>query len=411
MVRAAVEGPEGPVRHSMYCFATDVLDEGAPAVLAHLQDRLGVQGVTVATKYHSVADVYPHNPHRRVAVLPPGAYYRTATAGDAGAPVRTVPSPLAAGRDVLAEVCAEAAERGMEVSAWLAVLHHDEVAQGSAGVQENCLGDELAGTLCPSHPEVRQFARALVSEVAGYPLAGVRLESAHFHGAAHGHHHERLLEEYGPGGHLLLGLCFCQWCLSRAQEAGVDAARVAAAARAALDDLLSGRTDGLTVDDVAELAGGAMAAYFGARAATVTSLVAELVEVGARGGADVSFLDQAIASQAYATGRRAGDPRLPDLQFGTDLPALARTGATVEVTGYLQGAAELGEVLAAHAGAGAGGGRRAVVLRPGGPDCAGARELRDKVSVAVAAGVSEVNFYAYGLYRWPTLDRVREALG
>jgi hypothetical protein len=42
------------VRHSVYCLATDVLDEGAGAVLDNIAQRARVRSLTVAAKYHAV---------------------------------------------------------------------------------------------------------------------------------------------------------------------------------------------------------------------------------------------------------------------------------------------------------------------------------------------------------------------
>jgi hypothetical protein len=48
-----------------------------------------------------------------------------------------------------------------------------------------------------------------------------------------------------------------------------------------------------------------------------------------------------------------------------------------------------------------------VVLRPGQPDTVSAADLAGKVRVAAAQGV---DFYNYGMYPWPVLDRIRLAL-
>jgi hypothetical protein len=51
-----------------------------------------------------------------------------------------------------------------------------------------------------------------------------------------------------------------------------------------------------------------------------------------------------------------------------------------------------------------------VVLRPGPPDTLTPATLRRKAAAAQAHNCTELNFYAYGLYRLQALDRIRHAL-
>jgi hypothetical protein len=407
------------VRCSFYCFGTDVLGEGAGTVLDNVARRAGVGNVTMAVKYHAVSDVYPHNPRHRALTSPPGAFYRTDSRryddGSSDGGLRPTLHPLAAGRDVLGELCEAAAAREMGVDAWAVLLHHDEASAGP-DLQVNCFGEEMAGAVCPSGPRARRFAEVVVEELCGYPITTLRLESAHFHGFGHGHHHQRLLEDYGAAAELVLGLCFCQWCLAVAAELGADGAAVAAASRRSLGEIFDGRPGPPRLDaaSVADLAGPEAAAYLKARETAVAALVAPLVDVARRRGKALTFVDPTIASASYAGGTLAGG--LADLgtapwQFGIDPSAVAATGAVLEATGYLKDPAVLQEALAAYGRlTAAAGARFAVVLRPGPPDCSSGTGLAANVAAAVAAGASEVNFYNYGLYRWSALDRTASAL-
>jgi hypothetical protein len=402
------------VRHSVYCFATDVLDEGPERVLDNVAQRARVRSVTVAAKYHAVSDVYPHNPVQRVATLPPGVFYHPAMARYSGEALKPSTSPVAQGRDVLQELLDAAGPRQMGVAAWVVMFHHDEAPPGTPALQVNCFGDEIAGTLCPSHPEAQRFAELLVDEISSYPVETVRLESLHFHGINHGHHHERLLEPYGAVALLALGLCFCRWCVQRAEGEGVDACRLTAHARRSLEQVFLG-AGGQPLDEgsLVELCGDDALGYLTARQHTVTELAARLVDVVVGNGARLSFIDPTIASLAYASGSLTGDPRVAAWQFGIDLTAVREAGADVEVTGYLRSPLELEQVLSSYRRpqrAGAREGNLAVVLRPGPPDCDNVEELRSKLAVAASAGSAEVNFYNYGLYRADALDRIGSAL-
>ena len=58
---------------SIFCFATDLADEGVETVLDNVEHRGGLGGVTVAAAYHEGRDVFPHNPVRKVRFLESGA--------------------------------------------------------------------------------------------------------------------------------------------------------------------------------------------------------------------------------------------------------------------------------------------------------------------------------------------------
>ena len=50
----------------MLAFATDLHDEGLDAVLGNVQERAGVDGLTLAVAYHDARDLFPHNPLHKV---------------------------------------------------------------------------------------------------------------------------------------------------------------------------------------------------------------------------------------------------------------------------------------------------------------------------------------------------------
>jgi hypothetical protein len=383
-------------------------------VLDNIAERAGVRSVTVAAKYHAVSDIYPHNPLRRVATLPPGVFYQPDMARYSSEAIKPSASPVTEGRDVLEELLAAAGPREMGVAAWAVMFHHDEAHPGTPALQVNCFGDEIAGTLCPSHPDAQRFAELLVDEISSFPVETVRLESLHFHGINHGHHHERLMEPYGGSALFALGLCFCRWCIERAEGEGVDARRLAAHARRSLQQVFDGAT-GQPLDEASlvVVCGDGALEYLSARQHTVTELAARLVDVVVGNGARLSFIDPTVASLAYASGSLNGDAKVAAWQFGIDPNALREAGADVEVTGYLRSPLELGQVLSAYRhpeSAATGGGELAVVLRPGPPDCDNAGELRSKLAVAASVGSAEVTFYNYGLYRAGALDRIGSAL-
>ena len=212
----------------MLTFATDLHDEGLDAVLGNVQERAGVDGVTMAVAYHDARDLFPHNPVHKVRYLEGGAvFFRPDGLATRGLLLQPRVAELARTSDPLGDLCAAAGERGMDVNAWAVFLHSDRLgfAHPECATQ-NAFGDRYLTDLCPSNPEVRAYACALASDVARYGVSTIFAESLHFHGLAHGYHHERYFEELGAVGIYLLGLCFCAHCLDAAHRPGSTAERV-----------------------------------------------------------------------------------------------------------------------------------------------------------------------------------------
>src|SRR5215211_2358984 len=327
---------------SMLAFATDLRDEGTGTVLDIVQTRAGLDGLTMAVAYHDARDIFPHNPVRKVRYLEGGAVFFSPDAARYD-DMRLQPrvSELVRSGDPLGELCEAAGERGMSVNAWAVFLHNDRLgfAHPECATQ-NAFGDRYLTDLCPSNPDVRMYARTLVSDIARYEVSAILSESLHFHGLGHGYHHERYFEELGAVGTYLLGLCFCGHCLEAARRKGVDAEMVHRLVRDELelrfmDGGDSGDPEGLTREDLEPFGGEQILGYLDARTETVTSLVDEVATAASGGGASLTFLDLCGAEEGFATGHPEGEAA-PALgwQMGIDAAALAGVCGTVAATGY-----------------------------------------------------------------------------
>src|SRR5919107_2499917 len=213
---------------SMLAFATDLRDEGTGTVLDNVGNRAGVDGLTMAVAYHDARDIFPHNPVHKVRYLEGGAvFFPPDEALYEGLRLQPHVSELACSGDPLGDLCAAAEDRGMRANAWAVFLHNDRLGfVHPECATQNAFGDPYLTDLCPSNPEVRAYACALASDVANYGVSTIFAESLHFHGLAHGYHHERYFEDLGTIGAYLLGLCFCAHCLEAARRGGVDAEMV-----------------------------------------------------------------------------------------------------------------------------------------------------------------------------------------
>jgi hypothetical protein len=401
---------------SMLAFATDLRDEGTGTVLDNVQNRAGVDGLTMAVAYHDARDLFPHNPLRKVRYLEGGAVFFPPDVARYESLQPRV-SELARSGDPLGELCEAAGDRGMRVNAWAVFLHNDRLgfAHPECATQ-NAFGDRYLTDLCPSNPEVRKYARTLASDIARYDVSTILSESLHFHGLGHGYHHERYFEELGAVGVYLLGLCFCEHCLEAARRRGVDAAMVHRLVRDELERRFVGGggsedPDALTREDLEPLGGEQMLGYLDARTETVTSLLDEVATAASGGGAGFAFLDLCGAEKGFATGHPEGDAA-PALgwQMGIDHTAGADVCDTVSATGYAADPGRIDLDLDAYEALVPDASRLGLVLRPMPPDCRSADNLAAKVALARERGLGRLDFYHYGFCRLDALDWIHQAL-
>ena len=407
----------GSIETSVFAFATDLMDEGMSAVLDNVAGRAGLGGVTMAAAYHHGRDIFPHNPKRKVHFLEGGTvFFRPDASRYASLELQPIVSRLAKEYDVLADLCREASARSLRVRAWTVFLHNYALGEAHPDCTSlNAFGDRHLTDLCPSHPEVQAYVRALSADIASKGVATVVAESLHFHGLEHGFHHERYFIELGPLGRYLLGLCFCEHCLAAAHRRGVDGEGLRKQAAKELEKRFAGSPDfegdELDFDATGNFAGGELAGYLETRSETVASLVADATESAAQFGAGFAFIDLSGAVKGYATGKPEGDAA-PTIawQFGIDVSAVADACGQLEAIGYAADPDRLALDLRAYRELIGEEEKLSVILRPMAPDCDSSANLAEKLAVARHLDVVEAGFYHYGFMRLESLDLIKAAL-
>jgi hypothetical protein len=302
----------------------------------------------------------------------------------------------------------------MGVNAWIVFLHNDRLGFEQPGcTTKNAFGDRYMTDLCPTNPDVRTFACALASDVAGYGVSNIFAESLHFHGLGHGYHHERYFEDLGVIGTFLLGLCFCKHCLEAARDTGVDAEMVHHSVRSELERRFEEEPDGETGELVQErlehVGGNELLGYLGSRMRTIGSLAEEVSAASA--GVKVVFMDLSGAEKGFSTGEPEGEPA-PTIgwQMGIDVSDLARACGGIEALGYAADPIRVGSDLAAYQALIGDPSRLGLLLRPMPPDNQAAENLAAKLALARDLGLARADFYHYGFCRLSALDRIRQAL-
>jgi hypothetical protein len=406
------------MRSSLLAFATDLIDEGLDTVAENVQQRGGAGGITLATAYHDARDVFPHNPRRVVYFQEPGSvFFQPTPERFRDLRLQPVVSRLIGDRDLVAELVSLADQRGMDANAWVVLLHVDRGRAIEEFAHRNAFGDPYLTQLCPSNPDVRAYAHALIADVASRGVDAILMEAFHFLPFSHGYHHERAFIEISPLTSFLLSLCFCDSCTHAAAEHGVDVVRLRGAVQETIrKGLLSDDRDSAEVDDpmlVRPMFGGELGGLLETRGDAVTSLVAECVEA-ARSVETTTVVvpvDPSGAIKGYVGGQPTGPPA-PSISWrlGIELEQLAKVADAVEVMAYASTAERVLVDLEAYAQAFAGSSKLGVILRPLRPDCESAENLRSKVEIASSLAFDRVDFYHYGLTRLDALDWIKFAL-
>jgi hypothetical protein len=382
---------------AIYAYAWDIGERGIGDFLVDAK-ALGLDTVTFAGSYHAGKFIRPKGRSGKVYFPEDGtAYFRVDPVryGE----IKPLENSLLRDRDVLKELC----DSELAVNAWMVLLHNSRLGtQHPRSTVENAFGDRYVYSLCPSAPEVREYAVALCADVTNsYPVIGVSLETPGFLPYQHGFHHEFALIKQNRWLDAQMGICFCEHCLSGAKSTGIDTAglkrKVARDIEAYLDSDIDFPDDMAEAFWLADLQEGELSAYLRFRSETVTSLVAE-IRASVRGDAMVAVIPSVARPTAGAW------------YEATDLAALATVADVIEACFYEPSVerirADIFDVKRRTGGAG----RLRGILRPAWPDLQSRADLVGAATALRDAGISDIAFYSYGHLRRSNLAWIADAL-
>jgi len=228
--------------HSIWIHPTDVAAEGADAVVAAVKE-MGLGAISLAATYHAGRFLLPHDPKSSVKLLEGGvAWYQPDAARWKGQKLLPKAAAEGDGKDLARAARDAAVKAGLAVNAWVVALHNSRLGEAHPDCTlRNAFGDPYPWALCPSHPDVRQYAATLAADVAAQlEPAALELESFGFMGWAHQSHHDKAGVQLDGAHEFLLSVCFCKECAKRMAARKVDAERIAARARTLVKSHLDG---------------------------------------------------------------------------------------------------------------------------------------------------------------------------
>jgi hypothetical protein len=204
----------------VFCYPEDAVLTGA-GPLCELAAGLGADAVAVAVRYHPARRWFAR--HGVVRHSAPGiTYFRPEE--DRYGRLR----PLAVAGDpeltALAELREEARRHGLAFHAWTVMLHDDPVVAAHPDLAARTLdGAPSIHALCPSHPDVVEYAAALVADVsARFGPDVVELESAMYSAWDPSYVISLELAPLTGTARAFAGQCFCGACVRLIEELGHD---------------------------------------------------------------------------------------------------------------------------------------------------------------------------------------------
>ena len=384
---------------AIYTYAWDLAEAGVPEAVAQFR-ALGLNTVTVAGSYHAGKFLRPHGTSGKVYFPEDGTVYFKTDPRRYGE-IKPAANSLMADRDIIRELTQQT---DTVTNVWLVLLHNTRL--GTAHPRSsvaNAFGDRYVYSLCPSAPEARAYAVGLARDVTeSYPVSGLSLETPGFLPYHHGFHHEFALVRPNRWLDNLLGLCFCDHCVTGASASGIGVLALKARIAKDISDYLNDDVD--IAPDMAEAfwladtrTDGELKALLDWRCTIVTSLIAEIRNT-VRKDATVAV----IPSVARPTGGAWYE--------GTDLAAVADATGIIEACFYEPGAdrvrADLFDVKRRLRGKG----RLRAILRPAYPDFATREDFLAAVSVLTEGGVTDFAFYNWGHLRRSNLAWIGAAM-
>lgn len=217
----------------------DIADEGVEACVDNLMELCGVNSVYLVGLMHKEKRpldqlYYPHNPKRKYYIPEDSrVYYRMDEANFANTPLKPLYSeaPFLRGKDWLDELSGYARKKGLKVGVEISHTIFDaDIAERDFPeiLQKNVYGKPVGGEkiidrriLCPNHPYVREYIKALFYDTAkNHDVDFIQSCLVMFYeGRALRNDHDRELANVLGTLH---GGCFCEACGAKARELGYD---------------------------------------------------------------------------------------------------------------------------------------------------------------------------------------------
>lgn len=154
------------------------------------------------------------------------------------------PQPQEKLEDKFRQLSALCRQNQITVKAWVVNAHNSTLGRKYPhAAVVNAWGDVCENCFCINHQDFREYDRNLIDNIERVvnPDSYV-MEAMQWMPSFHGSHHEFMLGRLTPAVRYLLSLCFCETCMEKAGQEGIDGEAVKGQVRGLLTKLLEGDT-------------------------------------------------------------------------------------------------------------------------------------------------------------------------
>jgi hypothetical protein len=377
------------MKAGLFTYAWDLEAEGYDTAIGEMAAN-GITHINLATAYHAGKFLLPRNPRHRTYFPEDGSVYFRPDLSRYGRIKPRVNSLVSHTSDPVSRLVEASSRYGVGYAAWIVLMHNSWLGARHPDVTvHTAFGDPVIHSLCPAHPDVREYVVALISDlVSRHEVGAVVLEAPGYMTYTHGWHHEFGGVALDRVQERLFGISFNPHELRSARDAGIDAEGVRDAVAALLDrswneGLALAQGDDTHPDAEAVLASPEVGAYLRWQDEQVVSL-AQAIREAVRDASP----ETEIRHFATLDGRQASD-------------ALIETGDTI-----LLGYASSDEDAIARGQTGRKQGKKAFgMVRAMPPDATEPGQVARRIEAWRSAGVDGIDTYNYGFL---TRQRLRE---
>ncbi|WP_163572423.1 hypothetical protein [Fodinicola feengrottensis] len=233
-----------------YAYSWDITDDqGFASRLA----ELSVDRVAVATAYHSARAGTPWQRGRTSMAASTAALYRpTRERVWRNRRLRPARATWTGHEDSAGAAIRALAGGDFGVDAWIVLTHNSQLGESAPDLSvTNCFDEPYQWALCPSHPEVVDYAATLAAEsVHELEVDGAILEACGQYGAVHQCRHEKTDAIWSPAVARLLSVCCCAGCAVSWRADGLEPTAVRLLLREEILRLIATGDLGGTTDEL-----------------------------------------------------------------------------------------------------------------------------------------------------------------
>ena len=280
-----------------YAHPWDLTDEGVDEASGAIANATGPGGgVLLALSYHVSTYFCPHNPARKLYYGEEGAvYFVPEESLYTDTSMQPLVSEAVTGVDYMKDLVRGIGRNGLGFAAWSVYFYNHHLPQAFPdAAKRDCFGQPYLAQVCPAGPDARQYAVALTRDILRHRPAAIQLESLSYLPFRYGFRNPKILVDIAPYHEFLMGLCFCPYCVSAADRAGVDGEGLRGDVAAHLDrELRREPSSEMLRADLAEQIddafGSRLTAYLEVRVEIATSLFEQVAGTVHDAGAEVTF--------------------------------------------------------------------------------------------------------------------------